>query len=312
MNTLPSRAVVLITLAAGCTSPVVQSGPAEIAAVTELHSSELRVVPPRDGWQLGRVSWVATDRNGLVYLIQRGDSADPIVVVDRRGRVVRSWGKGLYRLPHSIRVDRGGNVWTTDAYTSDIRKFSPDGRLLMTITGSTPPTECTSRNRTTCGVSDVAIAANGHVFATDGYWNARIIEYAADGRKVKEWGSKGAGAAEFSLPHSIVIDERGVIYVADRENGRIQRFSQDGHLVDSWPVNGMPFSLELVGKTLWIGIAQRLASGALQPTLAKAEASTGRVFWQVPVSGGHGIAAMPGGEALLMDVGRTVHLVPVR
>ena len=295
------------SLVAGCSSQVRPSARAAAEpVVTELRSTEFRVIPPREGWQLGRVSWVATDRSGLIYLLQRGDSADPIVVVDRSGRVVRSWGRGLYELPHSIRLDRTGNVWTTDARTSDIRKFSADGKLLMTIAGSPPPADCP---RTFCGVSDVAIAPNGHVFAADGYWNARIIEYTAEGRKVREWGSKGAGVGEFDLPHSIVIDDRGVIYVADRQNNRIQRFTQDGRLVDSWPVNGRAFSLELSGNTLWIGIAQSAASGALQPTLAKADAATGRVFWQFPVAGGHGIAVLPGGDGLLIDVVRAVHIV---
>src|SRR5215216_3047459 len=71
-------------------------------------ATEIKVVPPSDGWELGRVSWVETDRNGLVYLIQRGDKADPVVVVNREGKVVRSWGKGLFTMPHSIRIDPDG------------------------------------------------------------------------------------------------------------------------------------------------------------------------------------------------------------
>ena len=306
MSRVLARSALAAALA-GCASPPEH---AEVSpAVPEVRTAEIRVTPPGDDWRLGRVSWVASDRSGLVYLLQRGDSADPIVVVDRTGRIIRSFGKGLYRLPHSIRLDRQGNVWTTDAYTSDIRKFSSDGRLLMTIAGDPPPAECTSRNRVTCGTSDIAISPNGHIFAADGYWNARIIEYAADGRKVREWGSKGSGPGEMNLPHSIVIDDRGIVYVADRDNNRIQRFTSEGRWIDAWPLNGQPFSLELAGRTLWIGVAQRSPSNTLQPTLVRADASTGRVLWQVPVTGGHGMSTLAGGDTLLVDVQRTAHMV---
>ena len=93
----------------------------------------LVVTPPRPGWELGMVSWVAAGRDGTVYLLQRGDKADPIVAVNRDGTVLRSWGRGLYLMPHAIRVDAGGNIWTTDAATSHVRKFTPDGRELLDI-----------------------------------------------------------------------------------------------------------------------------------------------------------------------------------
>ena len=92
-----------------------------------LNCTELTVQPPSEGWELGMISWVDVDRKGNVYLLQRGEKADPIVVIDRRGRVLRSWGKGLYKIPHSIRVDPAGNVWTTDAESSTILKFTPQG-----------------------------------------------------------------------------------------------------------------------------------------------------------------------------------------
>lgn len=120
-----------------------------------LNAVELSVHPPSNGWLIGSVSWIAADRSGLVYLFQRGDDVDPVVVVDRDGHVVRSWGKGMYIKAHAIRVDPQGNIWTVDAATSMVRKYAPEGRLLVQI--------------------------------ADGYANNRVLEYSSDGKKLNEW-----------------------------------------------------------------------------------------------------------------------------
>jgi hypothetical protein len=104
----------------------------------------LKAQPPHAGWQLGMVSWIAVDRTGLIYLLQRGDKADPIVVIDHEGHVVRSWGKGMYTMPHAIRIDSEGNVWTTDAATSVVYQFSPSGKKLMEIHVGGQPSPCRS------------------------------------------------------------------------------------------------------------------------------------------------------------------------
>ena len=152
-----------------------------------LQAVALTVQPPSSGWQLGRVSWIAADRSGLLYLFQRGDTVDPIVVVDRDGHVVRSWGKGLNTMAHAIRIDPEGNIWTADAATSLVRKFNPEGRQLMEIAVGGRPSVCmdqqtipeserpTSANNF-CGTTDVAFTPNGHVFIADGYSNNRIRE----------------------------------------------------------------------------------------------------------------------------------------
>src|SRR5580700_5106506 len=98
-----------------------------------LHDAELPVIAPSEGWELGMISWVDVDRKGNIYLLQRGEKADPVVVIDRQGNVLRSWGKGLYKIPHSIRIDPAGNIWTTDAASSTILKFTPEGQKLLEI-----------------------------------------------------------------------------------------------------------------------------------------------------------------------------------
>src|SRR6266540_3371270 len=107
-----------------------------------LQAVALKAQPPREGWQLGMVSWIAVDPRGLIFLLQRGDKADPVVAIDRDGRVLHSWGKGLYTMPHAIRIDPEGNVWTADAATSMVYKFTPQGRKLMEIAVGGQPSPC--------------------------------------------------------------------------------------------------------------------------------------------------------------------------
>ena len=117
-----------------------------------LEATEIKPAPPRDGWAMGMVSWVAADRGGLIYILQRGDKADPIVVMRPDGTVVRSWGAGLYVMPHAIRIDSRGNVWTTDAASSKVIEFTSEGKQLMEIAVGGQPSPC--RNNF-CGTTDI-------------------------------------------------------------------------------------------------------------------------------------------------------------
>jgi streptogramin lyase len=179
-----------------------------------LTRTPLQIHPPGKGWELGMVSWVAMDSKGVIYILQRGDKADPVIALNGEGTVLRSWGRGMYIMPHALRIDPQGNVWTTDAASSKVLKFTPDGKKLMEISVGGLPKVCPGNF---CGTTDLAFAPNGHIFISDGYANARVIEYTGDGNKVREWGEPGTGPGQFHLLHSIQIDENGAIYVADRE-----------------------------------------------------------------------------------------------
>lgn len=256
----------------------------------------LPVVAPAPGWELGMVSWVAVDRAGHRYLLQRGAKADPVVVLDRDGRVRRSWGKGLYVMPHAIRLDPKGNVWTLDAASSKVIQFSPRGQVMRTIEVGGQPSPCPNNF---CGTTDIAFAPDGHLFITDGYANARVLEYTAEGRKVREWGKPGTGPGEFKLPHAIACDERGVLYIADRENARIQRFTRDGQFLGEFTGYGRVFGLTLVGRDLYIVAQPREERNGAPGTVMRLDRETGRVLWQAPTGGGgHGIAVGRGGEVM--------------
>ncbi len=188
---------------------------------------ELKVQP---SLMLETISAVTTDKHGNIYIIHRPSSGDPIVVLDPQGNFIRSWGRGLFTMPHGIRIDPDGNVWALDAHSSTIYKFTPEGRTLLEIrVGDVPDT-----TRTFCGATDIAFAKPGHIFVSDGYCNARVIEYDATGTKLREWGKHGTGPGEFKVVHSIALSPKGILYVADRENGRIERFDQRGQFLGQW------------------------------------------------------------------------------
>jgi DNA-binding beta-propeller fold protein YncE len=251
--------------------------------------------PSTPDWAVGMVSWVAAGPDGTTYILQRGDKADPVIALDRNGKVLRSWGKGMYTMPHAIRVDPQGNVWTTDAAASNVYKFKNDGTLLMTIEIGGQPANCSNNF---CSTTDIAFARDGHLFIADGYRNARILEYSADGKKLNEWGAAGTGPGQFRLPHSIQIDERNTIYVADRENGRVQRFDRSGKFLGEWTQYGKTFGLVLDGDALWLSTIPRGPNSA-PGWMIKINRDSGQLLGYVDSQGNHGMAVMKSGELLL-------------
>ena len=249
--------------------------------------------PSTSSWALGMVSWVAAGPDGLIYLLQRGEQADPVIVLDRTGKIVRSWGKGMYTTPHAIRVDPQGNIWTTDAASSMVYKFSPQGEQRLAIEVGGQPNPCGRF----CSTTDVAFAPNGQIYIADGYRNARILEYTPQGKKVREWGEAGTGPGQFRLPHSIQVDGSGIVYVADRENGRIQRFDLQGKYLGEWSQYGKTFGLKLDGEAIWLSSIPRGPNTA-PGWLIKVDRKSGRIAGAVDSEGNHGMDVLPNGELL--------------
>jgi len=262
-----------------------------------LKETELKPTPPSADWAMGMVSWVSSDKSGQIYLLQRGDKADPIIVMNSTtGKVVRSWGKGLYTMPHAIRIDPQGHVWTTDAASSMVYEFSATGQKMQEINVGGQPARCPNNF---CSTTDIAFAPDGHLIVSDGYANARIIEYSADGKKIREWGKPGTGPGQFRLPHSVQIDEKGVIYVADRENARIQRFDREGTFLGEWDDYGKTFGLKLVGHELWLATQPRNEPNLSPGWLVAINRDTGELLRSVEVTGVHGMDVMRNGNLLV-------------
>jgi len=233
--------------------------------------------------QIGFPSAVAMDGSGLIYILQRDEQTDLVVVVNRDGKVVRSWGKGMFKIPHSIRIDPAGNIWTVDAASSLVYKFTPQGKKLMEISVGGQPETKSAFN----GTTDIAFAPNGHLFISDGYGNARILEYTADGKKLREWGSAGTGPGQFHQPHGIAIDDDGIIYVADRQNGRLQRFDLSGKFLSSWDNLGMVTTVAIRRGDLWIGTQQRNEPTGAAGWLMKIDRRSGKILGYVDSLHGH-------------------------
>lgn len=181
------------------------------------------------GIEWGQMPGVAVDADDNVWLYTRANP--PVQVYDAHGKFLRSWGEDVVGKAHHIKIDRDGTIWLADIGNHVVMQFTPQGKLLKTLgTRGEPGDDETHLNQPT----DMAVAPNGDVFVSDGYGNNRIVHFDKDGHFVKAWGRLGTGPGEFSLPHAIVMDSRGRLYVADRNNVRVQVFDQNGRFLDEW------------------------------------------------------------------------------
>jgi hypothetical protein len=178
---------------------------------------------------------------------------DTIYKFEPSGKAVKSFAAGMFIWPHGLHVDREGNVWGTDAASENavatavkagshaghvVRKFSPDGKLLMTLGEPGVPGNDEHHFRAPSGV---VTAPNGDVFITDGHGsNDRVVKFSKDGKFIKAWGKTGYAPGEFHTPHGIAMDKRGRLFVADRGNNRIQIFDQEGKYLATWLQFGTP------------------------------------------------------------------------
>src|SRR5262245_44261929 len=184
------------------------------------------------GTTWGAASQVATTKEGQIVVFRRMNPS--FFVLNPDGTFVKSWGDTPYKLAHGIRIDKDGFIWVTDNSDNIVQKFSPDGKLLMTIGQKGSKGDNTSQDAFD-GPADVFSAPNGDIFVADGYRNSRIVQFSKEGKFIKILGgTKGAEPGQFNLPHSIVMDSRGRLIVADAENNRIQVFDPSGKFVEQW------------------------------------------------------------------------------
>jgi DNA-binding beta-propeller fold protein YncE len=185
---------------------------------------------------------VATDSRDRAFVFARGPHS--VLVFDSDGTFLSSWGEGLFKRPHGIFIGPDDAVWCTDDLDHTVRKFTPEGKLLLTLGTSGRPadTGATSMDfRTVVRAgppfhypTNLALSPAGDLYVSDGYGNARVHRFSPEGRLLSSWGEPGAGPGQFHLPHGIAVDAQGTVYVADRENSRVQLFSPEGEFLSEW------------------------------------------------------------------------------
>ena len=254
------------------------------------------LLPP--GWNFGEVPGVAADSRGHVFVFHRGEH--PIMEFAPDGRMIRSWGEGLFLRPHAVRVDPEGNIWTVDNDTHQVLKMDSSGRVRMVVGRREEGAETEENfNRPT----DVAFAPNGDFYVSDGYVNSRVVRFSKEGRYITAWGKKGDGEGEFNIPHAIAVDRQGRVYVGDRENYRVQIFDPDGNFLTQWRHVGAPWGLELrPDDTLFIadGYNDRILKVTLEGKVLGAFGTNGRMPGELNFA--HHLAIDPSGNIFVSEI----------
>jgi hypothetical protein len=214
-------------------------------------------LPPGLKW--GAVIGAEPGPDGNIYVVHRcyenscaGRTEPSILKFDRAGKVLKSWGVGVFIFPHGLHVDAKGNVWVTDAQGRDgkghqVFKYDSDGRLLMTI--GTAGLEGDGAHNRLHEPTDVATTPAGDIFITEGHVIGgsvnRVSKWSKDGVFIKAWGATGAAHGEFNVPHTIALDSKGRVFVGDRANNRIQIFDRNGAFLDEWTQFGRPSGIAI-------------------------------------------------------------------
>ena len=197
------------------------------------------------GWEHGDVAGVATDSHDRVYVFNRGEH--PVIVYDREGRFLRSWGEGVFTRPHGITITSDDTVYCADDTDHTVRAFTLDGTLLQTLGTPNQPSDTGYDMRRGSDLRQIVRGGgpfnrptrlsrgpNGDLYVADGYGNARIHRFSPSGELIQSWGEPGDGPGQFHLPHSVWAHRDGRVFVCDRENDRVQIFSPNGEYLAAW------------------------------------------------------------------------------
>lgn len=271
--------------------------------------------------ELGEVVGVATDGDDNVYAFNRGPH--PMIVFDSGGEFLTTWGEDTFKRPHGLQLSSAGGLFCTDEGDHTVRHCTLDGEVTLTLGQPGIPSEYQS-GEPFHRCTHTAESPEGDIYVTDGYGNARVHKYSRGGEYLFSWGRPGAAPGEFNLPHNIVCDTTGLVYVADRENHRIQIFDGDGRFRAEWHNLHRPSALCLPGAAPGVvyvtEIGPYLAANHgwpnLGPRVSVLNASDGKVLSRLsrePSAGTepgqlvspHGIALDSQGDVYIADVAYT-------
>ena len=199
------------------------------------------------GVNFGPCSGVAVNAKNNVLVFNRSENA--LMEFTSNGDYVRTMGRGVFTNPHGLRIDREGNIWCTDTMAHIVVKMNADGRILMVMGVAGRPGEWHQAGHLRCfnEPNDIAFATNGDVYITQGHGKGDnlVHRFTATGDHLKTWGGTGKDKGKFDQPHSIVINGKGLLYIADRSNQRIQVFDADGNYIRESSHPGTPCGLAM-------------------------------------------------------------------
>ena len=188
-----------------------------------------------EGLSYREATALALDSHDNVHVFNRG--SHPMIVLDSDGNVLRTWGEGGFVNPHGVAIGPDDSVYCVDFGDHTVRKFTPEGKLMMTIGTPGKPALPMSGEPFSSPTHVAVDQRNGDLYVSDGYQNARVHKYSPDGRHLLSWGESGTAEGQLSVPHGIATDSDGWVYVADRENQRIQIFDSNGRFEAQWGLN---------------------------------------------------------------------------
>ena len=285
-----------LAAALAATPALAQEGRQSAPALTFRVADNFLKLPPNI--YMAEVVGTALDSKGHVFVLNRGHT--PILEFNPDGSFMRSIGEGLpFEGPHVVRVDPQDNLWFIDAGTNLVMKFDTQMRLSMVL-GRRPEPWTWATHVIERAIpapmnfyqpTDVTWGPDGSIFVSDGYGNSRVAKFNKDGNLIKQWGERGTAPGEFNTPHSIAIDQRNLLYVADRANGRIQVFDTDGNFKQEFRFGGAPWSICMTPgprQVMYVGSVGRVVKldldGKLLGTMGKFGRVPGTFDWV------HGIA----------------------
>ncbi|MGQ9782011.1 MAG: peptidyl-alpha-hydroxyglycine alpha-amidating lyase family protein [Nitrososphaeria archaeon] len=228
------------------------------------------------------VTGIATDSQDRIYILTRG--LDPVLIFDSEGNFIKCWGREYASWPHGICVGKDGLLYVADG-DHTVKKLTPNGELVMTLGKRNQPSDtgCANKDYRTIMKAagpfnyptDVAVDKDGTIYVSDGYGNARIHKFSEEGELMISWGEPGREPGQFNLPHGVAVSE-GIVYVADRENSRIQLFDTDGGFLEEWPANRPTDVVVYKGKVIVTELGYNIGA-RLQSTQPKDGVKTARL-----------------------------------
>lgn len=204
-----------------------------------------------DGWELGEVVDIAVDNQDRVYIFSRGKH--PVMVFAPDGRFIKSWGEGLFTRPHGISIDSNGDLYCVDDDGHWIGHFTSEGQLLSSLGKRNLGAAAQSGNPFNKPTKVAFDPDTDDLYIADGYGNARIHKFSRGGQHLFSWGEYGTDPGQFNLPHSVCTDSEGRVYVADRENHRVQIFDHQGNYLTQWNNMHRPCGLYIADDLAYIG-----------------------------------------------------------